>query len=241
MSSAVIKTVLWTLRLHRVWDCRVCMCASRGGWGGGGAHFWWTMVRVCRNMHTKGRRRKEEEEEVGGGSSPTLNDKCLACGRLCEVHTNKWLSFARSKGHNCGRWVVLGCGCEGGGGGGVSTKERGEALNAAAAISDLSICMRGIVHPFYLCDVLTGAAQIRRRLGALNTSGTWPITEKIHWEIIHISSIPHPPPHTHSHLHHLWYQTMHKSPICCTMVPGIKVRCGWKRYFENTFTPLDGS
>lgn len=28
MSSAVIKTVLWTPRLHREWDCRVRVCVS---------------------------------------------------------------------------------------------------------------------------------------------------------------------------------------------------------------------
>lgn len=84
----------------------------------------------------KWRRRREEGKRYynSGRSSPILNDKCLTRCGLWEVHTNKWLPFARGEGHN---WERRGQRVKKDRG----KKESERGLNTRAMSSDDSICI----------------------------------------------------------------------------------------------------
>lgn len=109
----------------------------------------WTIVKVNRNRHTaswreKGEKWKRRDEEKRYYNSErcgsTLNDKCLAHSGLWEVHTNKWLPFARGEGHNWERrdegekWE----------GKRERRDEEARGLNPRAVISNNSICIEKI-------------------------------------------------------------------------------------------------
>lgn len=158
----------------RLQGVRECVCVFGGGlisdepwWESAGTH------RCCSGSHRKRRKRRKTRGGVvrQGVAAPLWMisvSRTAGYGKFTQTNDSH-LPEARDTIERGWR----------------ARRERGEAWNAGAVISDNYICMRKIL-------------QI---LGELDTSGTWSI---MHWEML----LTCPPP-----IHERWYQSGHKPTI----------------------------